>query len=128
MASKSEGDRRRLKLNYRTTEQIRNHAVAVLENRDIDDLDGGVDSIKGFHSLRQGPEATAEFFDTEQAEAQFVLETIKRWLEEVPAESICVAVRTNAQVADRYEQFCRLQALKPCASLVILRPRRKYQA
>ena len=49
------GRARRLKLNYRTTEQIRTRAVAILEGLEVDDLDGGVDSLRGYRSLRTGP-------------------------------------------------------------------------
>jgi superfamily I DNA/RNA helicase len=96
------GRSRRLKLNYRTTEQIRNQAVAILEGREIDDLDGGVDSMKGFFSVRQGPAPVVRTFARESEEAAFIVETIKGWLSEVPAEAICVAVRTGSQLRDRY--------------------------
>lgn len=97
------GRSRRLKLNYRTTEQIRNHSVAILEGREIDDLDGGLDTLKGYHSLRQGPAARVELFSKDGDEVSFIVETIKTWMSEVPAESICLAVRTHNQLGERYE-------------------------
>lgn len=42
-------------MNYRTTDEIRRFAVALLEGRDIDDLDGGLDDQKGYMSLTHGP-------------------------------------------------------------------------
>lgn len=97
------GRSRRLKMNYRTTEQIRDHAVTILEGREIDDLDGGVDSMKGFFSLRQGPTPVLKHFEREADEAACIIETLKVWLEEVPPEDICIAVRTRAQIKDRYQ-------------------------
>ncbi|MFH0946925.1 MAG: UvrD-helicase domain-containing protein, partial [Planctomycetota bacterium] len=86
---------RRLKLNYRTTEQIRNHAVAILEGCEIDDLDGGLDSMKGYRSLRTGPTPEVSQFDTDAAESEFLVMKLKEWLAEVPAATICLAVRTH---------------------------------
>lgn len=45
----------KLYLNYRTTEEIRRQAVALLEGRDIDDLDGGKDDNRRYKSLSHGP-------------------------------------------------------------------------
>lgn len=101
------GRSRRLKLNYRTTEQIRNRAVAILEGREIDDLDGGLDTLKGFVSLRHGPTPVIENFAREADESAFVISTIKRWLEEVPPEAICIGVRTTAQARDRYASILK---------------------
>lgn len=106
------GRSRRLKLNYRTTEQIRNRAVAILEGREIDDLDGGVDSLKGFFSLRHGPGPVIRNFSREADEAAFIVETVKEWLEKVPPEAICIAVRTRAQVRDRYERVLQSAGLQ----------------
>lgn len=55
------GRARKLYLNYRTTEEIRRQAVALLEGRDIDDLDGGKDDNRRYKSLSHGvtPEITA---------------------------------------------------------------------
>lgn len=90
-------------MNYRTTEQIGHRAMSILEEREIDDLDDGVDTFKGLFSLRQGPPPHIENFAREADEASLILETVNRWLEEVPAESICLAVRTRAMIRDRYQ-------------------------
>ncbi|NCT69101.1 MAG: AAA family ATPase [Rhodanobacteraceae bacterium] len=49
------GRSRKLYLNYRTTEEIRKVAVALLEGRDVDDLDGGSDDNRRYKSLSHGP-------------------------------------------------------------------------
>ncbi len=50
------GRSRRLKINYRTTEQVLRWAVNLLEGGDIDDLDGGTDNTVGYRSLYTGPD------------------------------------------------------------------------
>ena len=49
------GRSRKLYLNYRTTDEIRKAAVALLEGREIDDLDGGTDDNRRYKSLSHGP-------------------------------------------------------------------------
>ena len=57
------GRSRKLRLNYRTTEETRSWASQLLAGRDIDDLDGGSDDNKGIRSLTRGPEPVLERFD-----------------------------------------------------------------
>jgi len=99
------GRSRRLKLNYRTTEEIRNHAVAVLEGLEIDDLDGGIDSVKGYRSLRNGPKPQLLHQKRAEDEERVIVETLRGWLETTPAEEICLAARTNKAVEDRYAKI-----------------------
>jgi hypothetical protein len=49
------GRSRKLYLNYRTTEEIRRQAVALLEGCEIDDLDDGRDENRLYKSLSRGP-------------------------------------------------------------------------
>lgn len=96
------GRSRRLKVNYRTTAQISNHAVALLQDRPVDDLDGGTDDLKGYHSLRTGPEPTVRALPNEAAEAEAILAQLAEWRQTVPDESICVSARTRRLLNDRY--------------------------
>jgi hypothetical protein len=50
------GRGRKLYLNYRTTEEIRRAAVALLEGCDVDDLDEGTDEIRKYKSVARGQE------------------------------------------------------------------------
>ena len=101
--SEIRGRSRRLKINYRTTQQIRDQAIAILEGREIDDLDGGVDSLKGYRSLRTGPVPEVHQFDSEAQEAAFAVERIREWLDAgVASQAICVAARTRVQLVERY--------------------------
>jgi len=91
------GRGRRLRINYRTTDEIRRYAVALLEGHDFDDLDGSIDSRKGYRSLTHGElPATLELpsFDAEA-------DAIARWLEGVEPSHACLVARTN-DLADRY--------------------------
>jgi superfamily I DNA/RNA helicase len=100
------GRSRRLKLNYRTTEQIGVQAIAILKGLQIDDLDGGVDSLKGYSALRSGPAPSIRVFESESAEADFIKEVIVDWINQgVAPESICISTRTHAQIDDRYAQI-----------------------
>ncbi len=49
------GRSRKLYLNYRTTEEIRRQAVALLEGCEVDDLDEGHDETRRYKSLSHGP-------------------------------------------------------------------------
>jgi superfamily I DNA/RNA helicase len=48
------GRSKRLRLNYRTTQEIRAWAVSVLEGVSVDDLDEGTDTLRGYVSLMRG--------------------------------------------------------------------------
>ena len=110
---KIRGRARRLKLNYRTTEQIRNRAVAVLKDKAIDDLDGGVDSLKGYRSMRSGPKPESYHFNSEAEEAACIVEKVRRWLDSgVPSQSICVAARIRSQLFSRYETILKADGIE----------------
>lgn len=49
------GRSKKLYINYRTTDEIRRQAVALLEGVDIDDLDNGQDESQRYRSLSHGP-------------------------------------------------------------------------
>lgn len=64
------GRSRRLRVNYRTTDEIRRYAVGLLEGRSIDDVDGEPVDRKGYRSLLKGVPPTIErckSFDEELA-------------------------------------------------------------
>jgi len=72
-----QGRSRTLKINYRTTEQIRRFADRISE-LESDDLDGLHESRKGTVSLLQGPEPILKAFDAQEQQAQFVAQEIQR--------------------------------------------------
>ena len=66
-----------LHINYRTTEQIRAWAVAMLEGMAVDDLDGQADEEKGYMSLLSGPKPECHRFASAEEEQEFLGKTLK---------------------------------------------------
>lgn len=81
------GRSRRLRLNYRTTEQIRTWAVSILEGVSVDDLDEGSDSLRGYVSLLQGPKPDLVSCRSETEE----LDGIVSWVKALPENQIQLA-------------------------------------
>ena len=102
------GRGKKLKINYRTTDEIRRFAVGLLEGREIDDLDGGVDQQKGYVSLTHGRPPLVRTFGTFADEVAFLKEQIAELQKDgAPLESICVVARTK-HLVDGY--LSQLQA------------------
>ena len=90
------GRGKKLKINYRTTDEIRRFAMRLLEGRAIDDLDSGQDDQKGYMSLTHGAVPEAKIFATSAEEAAFLKDHIQALIgEATSAESICVVARTK---------------------------------
>jgi superfamily I DNA/RNA helicase len=62
------GRSHRLRLNYRTSEEIRAWAVSILEGVAVDDLDEGLDSVNGYRSVFRGPAPEIVSYTNEAAE------------------------------------------------------------
>jgi superfamily I DNA/RNA helicase len=89
------GRSHRLRINYRTTDEIRGWAVRLLDGQSIDDLDGGQDSAKGYKSLMHGEPPEVRTFPTVEAELDFLAERLKAWeAAGVLLRSVCVVART----------------------------------
>ena len=86
------GRSRRLKINYRTSEQIRKFAQGLLQGMEIDDLDGGRAVIIGDHSAFKGPEPEIIKCASEKEEADVVVNWVKKLIEEqgLATHEICV--------------------------------------
>lgn len=97
------GRSRRLRVNYRTTAQVRAFAVAALVGQRFDDLDGGEDTLDGYHSVRVGNPPEIHLLRTAAEERACVLEVVQRWLRQAPAEEICVAAPTNRLVQELHD-------------------------
>lgn len=91
----------KLRINYRTTEQIRLAAVAVLEGIAFDDLDNGIDKQIGYRSLMSGELPLVQCFGTSQEEAQFILESLRALSPDDQAKA-CISVRHHVDI-DRYK-------------------------
>ena len=86
----------RLKVNYRTTDETRKLAVSILENVEVDDLDGGQDTHRFYHSLMHGPMPVVRCFESMDEQANAVLEAIKAHA--LRPEACCVIARTRKEV------------------------------
>ena len=99
---------RKLRINYRTTHEIRNWAVARLQGLEIDDLDDGTDTLKGERSLRSGDPPDIELLPDIDAETRRIAALLRAWQAEgVPAEHICIVARTNPLIKDTYAPALR---------------------
>ena len=93
------GRARKLRLNYRTTDETRLWATGILQGMAVDDLDGGTDSLKDYRSLMHGEEPFVSGFETFQAEVDYLRQVILDiQASESQTAGICLAVRTNALV------------------------------
>lgn len=73
------GRAKKLYLNYRTTDEIRLQAVALLEGCEIDDLDDGHDETKRYKSLSHGPAPTVLSIASIEMAAKHAIEFVQQW-------------------------------------------------
>ncbi len=98
------GRGRRLRINYRTTDEIRLWATARLADCAIDDLDGQPDTLVGYRSLTHGPapEVIASASrDEEKSRLKVVLDRLKS--EGFVDREICLVLRTNEEATEYAE-------------------------
>ncbi len=98
------GRSRKLRINYRTTEETRIWASAVLKDCRIDDLDGATDDLKGYHSLMHGEYPLINEKANEAEELKAITDYIdKLTKDECPLHGICLVVCNNVLV-DTYKK------------------------
>jgi superfamily I DNA/RNA helicase/mRNA-degrading endonuclease RelE of RelBE toxin-antitoxin system len=100
------GRSKKLKINYRTTDEIRRWAVRLLEDRLIDDLDGGEDNNSLYKSLVHGIDPQIEKFESSTDQAGFIKALLAK--SEEPNSHTCVVARTNHEVLAIKEQLDNL--------------------
>jgi len=93
------GRSRKLRLNYRTTHEIRAWAVSVLKGISVDDLDEGKDSLDGYVSLARGMPPQLNGYGTDSEE----LAALAQWIDELPSDKIAdneigILCHTNKQL------------------------------
>ena len=92
------GRSRKLRLNYRTTEETRCWAARLLAGRVIDDLDGGSDDDKGITSLTRGPEPLLRNFESREEQSAFIVAYLKQVkTEDASLRGVCVVARTRRE-------------------------------
>lgn len=87
------GRSRKLYLNYRTTDEIRRQAVALLEGCEVDDLDEGHDEVRRYRSLSHGPAPellTVSGLEEAAAAATRFVKELRAGQEEASWPSVCV--------------------------------------
>mgnify|MGYP000866488973 FL=1 len=95
-----------LRINYRTTEEIRKAAFALLNGISFDDLDDAFDNDDRCQSLTHGQAPQVLFFKNANEEFDAVLAEIKRLVDSgVAIKNICVVARTHKLLEDYIAQF-----------------------
>ena len=90
------GRGKKLRINYRTTDETRSWAVSLLEGIKIDDLDGGTDDQKGYKSLMHGVFPEVRQFQSLKEEVDFIADYLKRVeSDDESLTEICLVARTN---------------------------------
>lgn len=98
------GRSKRLRLNYRTTDETRKWATDILAGTTVDDLEGGVDTLKDYRSLMHGESPIIRGFDNFEAEIEYLYHVLKelRGNKEKP-NITCIVLRTDSLIK-RYKE------------------------
>jgi len=93
---------RKLKVNYRTTEEIKKKAVSILFDEVYDDFDGETETNAGYVSLMHGADPLYQTCSSPEEEDSFINQEIQNLLvnDNVNPSDICIAGRTNKLVDD----------------------------
>ena len=95
-----------LRINYRTTEEIRKAAFALLNGISFDDLDDDFDTGDRCQSLTHGKAPQVNRFANANEEFDSILKEIKGLVDGgVSAKNICVVARTHKLLDDYISQF-----------------------
>ena len=86
----------KLRVNYRTTEEIRKYAFSILSGLSFDDLDGNDDQGRESRSFTHGPGPESRNFNTQNEESDFICKEINRLISGgALAKDICLVARTK---------------------------------
>jgi DNA helicase IV len=88
---------KRLKVNYRTTEEIKRLAISTIKEIPFDNFDGEEESINGYVSLMHGDKPIYLVFDSKDEECKYIVDFIKSLIGKniVRLNEICIAARTH---------------------------------
>ncbi|MEE4355627.1 MAG: UvrD-helicase domain-containing protein [Desulfococcaceae bacterium] len=90
------GRGKRLKINYRTTEENRHWAVHLLKGIRMDDLDGGQDDLRGYKSLIHGIVPKVEHTASFPQEIEFITSYLSNMEKaDGSVSEICLVARTH---------------------------------
>lgn len=107
-----------LRINYRTTEEIRKCAIALLEGLSFDDLDEELLNDEKCQSLTHGDIPVVKHFSNANEEMNFIVSEIKKLTDNgVSINDICIVARTkkliNNYIADLTQKGIRSFQIKP---------------
>lgn len=90
------GRSQKLRINYRTTEEIRKYAFALLNGVSFDDMDEDYDNGDNCQSLTHGEAPIIKKFNTPEEEVEYIISEIRSLGESgVPLKDICIVARTH---------------------------------
>jgi len=109
------GRGRRLRINYRTTEENRRWAVALLKDVQVDDLDGGIDDQKGYKSLMHGVMPVVRSFPSFEEEVNFIINYLKQRHKDGKhnLRDVCLVARTK-NLLEQYATALDSQGVEYC--------------
>ncbi len=92
---------KRLKVNYRTTEEIKRLAISTIKDIAFDNFDGEEESKNGYISLLHGEKPVYKVFESKDEECNYIIGLIKNLHSNnlVRLNEICIAGRTH-QILD----------------------------
>lgn len=91
---------RRLRVNYRTSEEIRRKAISVINGITFDNFDGEVEPQSEYLSLFHGTPPSITMYNSKDEELNHIIELIQKYTEtqdksEVKLSTICIACRVK---------------------------------
>lgn len=101
---------KRLRLNYRTTEEIKKAAMSILQNCTFDNFDGEAEDKSGYVSLYHGHYPQYALFKTKEEETDFIGQAIQQLMQQgYRYADVCVASRTKDGIKDIKSYLHRLK-------------------
>lgn len=87
---------KQLRINYRTSEEIKRLAISTVKGLKYDDFDGEEETLNGYLSLFHGQKPSYEIFKTKTDETEYIIERIKELKSEgVNYSDIAIGFRTK---------------------------------
>ncbi len=87
---------RKLRINYRTSEEIKRLAITTVKSLHYDDFDGQEENLNGYLSLFHGQKPSYEIFKTKTEENEYIINHIQKLKEEgLNLNEIAIGFRTR---------------------------------
>ncbi|MBF0240680.1 MAG: DEAD/DEAH box helicase [SAR324 cluster bacterium] len=105
------GRSRKLYLNYRTTEEIRRKAIAILEGCEVDDLDDGTDESRRYKSITHGVPPEVRSYPYLEEALDWIVERSKAvTTNKESLLTLCIIAPTN-KIAETIENSLKKQTV-----------------